>query len=204
MNRTMTNWPALIIARQVPADRLASLPYRRRGLCARLPEQGKMFFRRTHRNKLVKMVFKPAGLNHPRLSQCASAVLWRVLTISRGLSQGASQGRLKPVYGGDPGHSETHSAQCPIPSSSMRKIRPSGRQARGSGAPYHDLVRTIPGISCAFRPRPHLCPHRPVRAGAIFDGESAEARSALFEGLCVRGGGSAKLKRYTPGRLGPA
>ena len=44
-----------------------------------------MFYRRHHIDRLVKMVMKPAGLDPSgRLSQCASAVLWRVLTMRAG------------------------------------------------------------------------------------------------------------------------
>ena len=44
-----------------------------------------MFYRRHHVDRLVKMAVKPAGLNPTgRLSQCASAVLWRVLTKRAG------------------------------------------------------------------------------------------------------------------------
>lgn len=66
----------------VPAGQAASEPYRRRD-CARAYQAKVMtFYRRHHIDRLVKMVVKPAGLNPSgRLSQCASAVLWRVLTM---------------------------------------------------------------------------------------------------------------------------
>src|SRR5882724_3600237 len=69
----------------VPAAQTASHPYRRRDYARAYQNKVMMFYRRHHIDKLVRMVVKPAGLNPSgRVSQCASAVLWRVLTLATG------------------------------------------------------------------------------------------------------------------------
>ena len=72
----------------VPAGQAASHPYRRRDYARAYQAKVMSFYRRHHVDRLVKMVVKPAGLNPSgRLSQCASAVLWRVLTMRAGAAK---------------------------------------------------------------------------------------------------------------------
>jgi len=69
----------------VPAERANELPYRRSQYARAYHAKAMTLYRRHHIDKLVKMVVKPAGLNPSgRLSNLASAALWRVLTIRSG------------------------------------------------------------------------------------------------------------------------
>ena len=72
----------------VSAAQEASYPYRRRDYARLYQAKVMTFYRRHHIDKLVKMVVKPAGLNPSgRLSQWASALLWRVLTMRAGAAK---------------------------------------------------------------------------------------------------------------------
>jgi hypothetical protein len=76
----------------VPPAEAAAKPYRRRLYARAYQEKIMAFYRRHHIDRLVKMVVKPTGLNPSgRLSQIASAVLWRLLSVRGGAV------RLKPV-----------------------------------------------------------------------------------------------------------
>jgi len=69
----------------VPADRVSSTPYERKFYAQAYYKAAVMLYRRHHIDKLVKMVVKPAGLNPSgRVSQFASAALWRVLVRRSG------------------------------------------------------------------------------------------------------------------------
>jgi|SRR5215471_5276021 len=73
----------------VPAERENELPYRRSQYARAYHAKAMTLYRRHHIDKLVKMVVKPAGLNPSgRLSNLASAALWRVLTIRAGANPG--------------------------------------------------------------------------------------------------------------------
>ncbi len=73
----------------VPAGQTASHPYQRRAYARAYQSKVMMFYRRHHIDKLVRMVVKPAGLDPSgRLTQCATAVLWRVLTRRAGAARG--------------------------------------------------------------------------------------------------------------------
>jgi hypothetical protein len=73
----------------VPAERENELPYRRSQYARAYHAKAMTLYRRHHIDKLVKMIVKPAGLNPSgRLSNLASAALWRVLTIRAGANPG--------------------------------------------------------------------------------------------------------------------
>ena len=73
----------------VPADRVSSTPYDRKFYAHAYYRAAMTLYRRHHVDKLVKMVVKPAGINPAgRVSQLASAALWRML-MYRGSRQGA-------------------------------------------------------------------------------------------------------------------
>ncbi len=64
---------------------MSSTPYERKFYAQAYYKAAVMLYRRHHIDKLVKMVVKPAGLNPSgRVSQFASAALWRVLVRRSG------------------------------------------------------------------------------------------------------------------------
>ena len=73
----------------IPAEQAESHPYRRQAYARAYQSKVMTFYRRHHIDKLMRMVVKPAGLDPSgRLTQCASALLWRVLTRRAGTARG--------------------------------------------------------------------------------------------------------------------
>jgi hypothetical protein len=65
----------------VPAEREAELPYKRKTYARAYHAKAMTLYRRHHIDKLVKMVVKPTGFNPAgTMSELACAALWRVLT----------------------------------------------------------------------------------------------------------------------------
>jgi hypothetical protein len=72
----------------VPAEREREIPYQRDVFSRAYHAKAMVLYRRHHVDKLVKMVAKPAGLNPAgRVSNLASAALWRILSAKAGLRQ---------------------------------------------------------------------------------------------------------------------
>jgi hypothetical protein len=73
----------------VPASQMDATPYDRKTYAQAYTRAAMTLYRRHHIDKLVKMVVKPAGLNPSgRVTQLASAALWRVMVYRSG-QQGA-------------------------------------------------------------------------------------------------------------------
>ena len=75
----------------VPADQEQEIPYQRDVFARAYHAKAMVLYRRHHVDKLVKMVAKPAGINPAgKVSNLASAALWRILSMKAGLRQAKS------------------------------------------------------------------------------------------------------------------
>ncbi len=77
-------------AANVPAEKEASIPYRREEFARAYTAKAMTLYRRHHVRKLVQMVAKAIGADpQSRLTDAAGALLWRVLRLRAGLSKRA-------------------------------------------------------------------------------------------------------------------